>query len=633
MSVLTVAGISLAYGGHDVLSGLSARLDAGDRAGLVGANGTGKTSLLRIIAGEERPQGGAVSLANGRRLGYVPQIPHVDPERTVREEVLSGIAHLAELEHALEQTAHELTAASGLEVERAATRYDELQRQFEAEGGYGARAEAEAVLAGLRLPERLWHQPAAGMSGGEKSRIALARTLLAKPDVLLLDEPTNHLDLGGIAWLEAFLQRWPGAVIVVSHDRTFLDAVATEIWDLRNGRITPYKGNYSAFQLQHAERTAYERDQYERQKEFVTREQALIDRYRAGQRAKWAQGRQTRLDRVQRIERPDEELAVSIKLGKAERTGRIALRLENVAIGQPGSDRVLFSFPKEELVERGERVAIVGGNGAGKTTLLRTLLGEHPPAAGKTSWGANTRPGYYRQGTEHLDDARSVIEELFATRTMPNQEARNLLARFLFRGDAVDQQVGTLSGGQRSRLALAKLTADDVNVLLLDEPTNHLDIASREALEEVLAAYNGTLLFVTHDRALITKLATKSWLILGETVHVLDGGRYELPPPSQQPARHEAERSRPSQNGSPRRELERQQKELARLEAEIASFEQQLAGIAAAIERASAAGEAVRAGEYGAAYAAAQQALSELMAAWEDAAQTVEQTAAAIEAR
>jgi ATP-binding cassette subfamily F protein 3 len=333
---------------------------------------------------------------------------------------------------------------------------------------------------------------------------------------------------------------------------------------------------------------------------------------------------------VQRLDRPDEELSVAIKLGKAERTGRIALRLETLAIGQPGSDRVLFRFPDETLVERGERIAIVGGNGAGKTTLLRTLLGERVPAAGGLSWGANTRPGYYRQGTEHLDDRRTVMEELFATRAMTNQEARDLLARFLFRGDTVEQSVGTLSGGQRSRLALAKLTADDVNVLLLDEPTNHLDIASREALEEVLAAYNGTLLFVTHDRALITKLATKTWLILGETVHLLDGGRYELPARAAPPLRVEPDRPRTVAAGPTRRELERQQKELARLEAEIAAFEQQLGAIAAKIERASAKGDAARAGELGAAYAQAQEALAALMSSWEDAAQSVEQTAAAI---
>ncbi|HEY7294214.1 MAG TPA: ABC-F family ATP-binding cassette domain-containing protein, partial [Dehalococcoidia bacterium] len=525
MPLITVADVSLAYGGRDVLSHISVRLDAGDRVGLVGSNGAGKTSLLRVIAGEERPNGGQVALAGGSRLGYVPQIPHVTPGRSVREEVLSGIAHLAELEHEIEAAAHALTEAQGEAVAAAADHYDALTRRFEAEGGYRYRVEAEEILAGLRLPERLWHQPAAGMSGGEKSRIALARVLLAKPDVLLLDEPTNHLDIAGIGWLEGFLSRWPGAVVVVSHDRFFLDRVATEIWDLRRERLMAYRGNYSAYVQQRDEQLARQRDQYERQREKIEREEELIRRYKEGQRARWARGLQTRLNRMERLERPQEEKSVAIRLGKASRTGRIALLLDDVVIAQPGNPtHELLRFPHKVEVQRGERVAIVGDNGTGKTTLLRTLMREREPAHGTVTPGANARPGYYRQGTEHLDDRRSVLDELLATRNMPLQEARDLLARFLFRGEAIDQPVGTLSGGERSRLALAKLSADDVNLLLLDEPTNHLDIASREALEAVLDGYQGTILFVTHDRALIQNLATKTWLIQHGAVSVLDGG-------------------------------------------------------------------------------------------------------------
>ncbi len=626
MPLITISDISLAYGGRDVLSHISARLDAGDRVGLVGPNGAGKTSLLRLVAGEERPNGGQIALAGGSRLGYVPQIPHVAPGRTVREEVLSGIAHLAELEHAIEAAAHALTEAQGEAVSAAADRYDALTRRFEAEGGYRYRAAAEEILAGLRLPERLWNQPAQGMSGGEQSRIALARVLLAKPDVLLLDEPTNHLDIAGIGWLEGFLGRWPGAVVVVSHDRFFLDRVATEIWDLRRERLTAYRGNYSAFVQQRDEQLARQRDQYERQREKIEREEELIRRYKEGQRARWARGLQTRLDRVERLDRPREEQSVSIRLGKASRTGRVALLLEGVVIAQPGNAaNELLRFPKKVEVERGERVAIVGDNGTGKTTLLRTLMRERGPAHGTITLGANARPGYYRQGTEHLDDRRSVLDELLATRNMPLQEARDLLARFLFRGDTIEQPVGTLSGGERSRLALAKLSADDVNLLLLDEPTNHLDIAAREALEAVLDGYQGTILFVTHDRTLIQNLATKTWLIQHGTVAMVDGGVIEMP--AEQPKLvRPAEVAPPvrRQPVSPSREQAKRAKAVAQLEADVEAAERRIRALAAELERASAARDAEQTGEVGAAYAEAERQLHALMAAWEAAAQAVE---------
>ena len=629
MPLLTISDVSLAYGGRDVLSHVSARLDAGDRVGLVGPNGAGKTSLLRLIAGEERPNGGQVALAGGSKLGYVPQIPHVSPDRSVREEVLSGIAHLAELEHAIEAAAHALTEAHGEAVAAAADRYDELTRRFEAEGGYRYRAEAEEILAGLRLPERLWGQPATGMSGGEKSRIALARVLLAKPDVLLLDEPTNHLDIAGIGWLEGFLGRWPGAVIVVSHDRFFLDRVATEIWDLRGQRLAAYRGNYAAYVQQREDHIARQRDLYERQREKIEREEELIRRYKEGQRARWARGLQTRLDRVERLERPQEEATVKIRLGKASRTGRVGLLLEHLRIAQPGTAaHELLRFPPKVEVERGERIAIVGDNGTGKTTLLRTLMRECEPAHGTITFGANVRPGYYRQGTEHLDSRRSVLDELLATRNLPLQEARDLLARFLFRGEAIEQPVATLSGGERSRLALAKLSADDVNLLLLDEPTNHLDIASREALEAVLDGYQGTILFVTHDRTLIQNLATKTWLIQAGGVAVLEGGVIEMSAMTPKPAGPAPSTSTSAPRPvSQAREQAKRAKEVAALETAVEEAEARIRALAAELERASAARDPAQTGAIGAAYAEAERQLHQLMAAWEAAAQAVEAAA------
>ena len=318
MPLLTIAGTSLAFGGRDVFKNLSASLDAGDRVGLVGPNGAGKTSLLRIIAGEERATGGDVALAGGSRLGYVPQIPQVTPGYTVREEVLSGIAHLAELEVELEAAAHRLTDAASEAVAAVSKEYEELTHRFEAEGGYRYRAEAEQILGGLRLPERLWGQPAEGLSGGEKSRIALARVLLSRPDILLLDEPTNHLDIAGISWLEGFLLRWPGSIIVVSHDRFFLDKIATEIWELQRMRLTTYRGNYSTYVRLRDERLALQRDTFRRQQDHIAREEALIRKYKEGQRAKWALGRAKQLTHIERIEAPPEEATVRIRLAGAE---------------------------------------------------------------------------------------------------------------------------------------------------------------------------------------------------------------------------------------------------------------------------------------------------------------------------
>ncbi len=631
MPLFTIADVSLNYGSLDVLAHVSASLDAGDRVGLVGPNGAGKTSLLRIIAGEERPAGGQMALAGNKRLGYVSQIPQVSDTHTVREEVLSGIAHLAELETSIEQAGHDLTEAAGQSVEAASARYDELTRRFEAEGGYRYRAEAEQILAGLRLPERLWTQPAAGLSGGEKSRIALARVLLSRPDVLLLDEPTNHLDIAGITWLEGFLQRWPGAIVVVSHDRYFLDNVATEIWDLRQKRLTTYKGNYSAFIQQRADNIAHQRDQYQRQREHIAKEEELIRKYKEGQRARWALGRQKQLTHIERIERPEEEKRVHIKLGPVARTGRVAVGLEKLTIAQPGNTgRILLRFPDVVEVERGERVAIVGSNGTGKTTLLRTITGERESASGTVKLGANARPGYYRQGTEHLDDRRSILDELLATRNMPLQQARDLLAQFLFRGDTIDQTVGTLSGGERSRLALAKLTADDVNILLLDEPTNHLDIISREALEQVLTAYQGTILFVTHDRALIKNLATKTWLVHDGNVAVLDGGALELPENYEQRAKERPRPQEPMRDArAEAREQTRRAREVERLETEVSDAERRINELAAELQRASAQHDPHRTGEVGAAYAAAEAQLQDLISSWESAAKTVEDAASA----
>lgn len=520
MAILSGENLAVAYGHREIFSGLDCEIAEGARIGIVGPNGSGKTSLLRLIAGAQEPDSGAIHHSKGLRIGYVPQAPPLTTTGTLYEEILSAFAGLQTLEQQIEEAAAEMANGSA----EAGRRHADLLHAFESRGGYDYHSAVERTAAGLGLTRDALNTPAALASGGERTRAAMAKALLADPDLLVLDEPTNHLDLAGLAWLERFLGKFNHAFIVVSHDRYFLDKVVTEIWDLSHGRLRSYPGNYTKYRILREEAEAFQQKQYEQQQEFIAKEEEFIRRYRAGQKAAQAMGRLTRLNRLERLEGAAAERRIALPSASASRTGQAVVRAKNLKVGfaADGEPVTLFAVP-DLIVERGARIAILGGNGAGKTTLIKTLFGEQPPLAGDVTLGVNVKPGYFHQKLEDLPESLSVLDAFLEAKQMPHEEARRYLGRFLFQRDETEKRVGDLSGGQRSRLALARLLITKPNVLVLDEPTNHLDIPSRDALEDVLTDYDGTLLLVSHDRRFISLLAQQLWLVEKGSMRLYQG--------------------------------------------------------------------------------------------------------------
>ena len=514
MPILTATNLTLLYGEIEIFAGIDLQIDERDRIGIVGPNGAGKTSLIRILAGELEPNGGTVNWQRGIRMGYVPQTPAQATNGTVRDEVMQAFARLRQVEDELASSALDIQIADDESRASAERRYDALLKEFEALGGYDYQHRMERVLDGVGLPEDTLATPAADASGGERTRAALARALLSAPDFLILDEPTNYLDFGGLDWLEDFLSVFTGGFMVVSHDRYFLDKVANRILEIDNGKLHSFPGNFTKYRALKEEQVRRQLIEYERQQEYIAREEAFIRRYKAGQRAREARGRATRLERLERIEKPHTNEEIHLGNLSAFRTGQIALRTSKLAVGyQHNGHGVPLLDIADTQLERGSRTAIIGSNGIGKTTLLKTLLGETPPISGSASLGHNVEPGYYSQGSDDLPRRSTVLDALIDARNLRIPEARNYLARFLFRGDDVFKSTSALSGGERSRLALARLLITEPNLLVLDEPTTHLDIPSREALESMLGNYGGTMLFVSHDRRLISQLASQLWII------------------------------------------------------------------------------------------------------------------------
>ena len=522
MAVITLQNVTKAFGGLRVLTGLSVGFERGERVGLVGANGAGKSTVLRIIAGREKPDEGTVHVARRLRLGYLPQETNFHSDRTLREAMLAVFADLREQAARLRELEGRLAEGGANPAAWDAALledYTALLARFEERGGYTHENRVEQVLDGLGFARDLWDRPAATLSGGQRTRARLARLLLEEPDFLLLDEPTNHLDLETTEWLEGFLGAWRGGVVVVSHDRFFLDKVTRRTVEIVTGQAESYPAPYSRYLYLRAERYRRQEKEYEAQQARIGRTEEFIRRYGAGQRAREARGRQKRLDRLERVEAaPQQRDAVAgLRLREGARSGDIVLSTVRLRAGYTG--KPLLALPNV-TVTRGQRIALIGPNGCGKSTLLRTLIGEIPPLGGSFAWGANVEPGYYAQSHEGLRRDRTLLATLQDVRPMGEQEARSYLARFLFTGDDVSKRVGDLSGGERSRVALARLTLQRANMLLLDEPTNHLDIASRDALERVLCDYDGAMLFVSHDRYFIDAVATTIWAVADGAVYV-----------------------------------------------------------------------------------------------------------------
>ena len=545
MAVIGASQLGLHYAEMEIFGNITLQVNEKARIGIVGPNGSGKTSLLRVLLGEQDYDTGTIFRPEQLRIGYVPQTAMQSGSGTLREQITETFRHLIDLEEQMAESALEIQQTQGSERKRAERRYSSLVDRYESEGGYDYHNAIERVVAGVGLSEEILDTLTIDASGGERTRAALATALLGDPDILVLDEPTNYLDFNGLEWLEGVFSTFRNAFIVVSHDRYFLDRVVTEIWEIDRARMKTFPGNYSKYKILKAEENERLSKEYRKQQEHIRREEYFIARYHAGQRSKEARGRAKRLDKINMIDAPAVEETVAIRSSEATRTGEIVLRTTDLEVGftdSEGGKGTLFEVPDTEI-HRGTTTAIIGNNGIGKTTLLKTLLSDIPALEGKSSLGHNVKTGYFRQGSDEIPPNLTVMEALLQIKNLPIGEARGFLARFLFRGEEIFEKVSSLSGGERGRLALARLLILEPNVLILDEPTTHLDIQSREALEEMLTDFRGTILFVTHDRHLISLLANNLWIIHDGKVDTFDGTYKEwqennsqkisTPPPSE----------------------------------------------------------------------------------------------------
>ena len=509
--ILSCQGISKSFGEKVILEDASFHIEESEKAPLIGNNGAGKTTLLRIIMEEIHADAGQVVLAKDKRIGYLAQYQDVQGHLSVYEELLSTKQYIIDMEERLRAMEVQMKNASGEELDRLMNSYTRLTHEFELENGYAYKSELMGVLNGLGFTEEDFTKQVATLSGGQKTRVALGKLLISKPDILLLDEPTNHLDMESIAWLETYLLNYPGAVFIVSHDRYFLDKVVTKVIEIDAGQVRMYAGNYSAYAEKKAQLRDAQYKAYLNQQREIKHQEAVIVKLKSFNREKSikrAESREKMLNKIQRIDKPVEvQSQMRLSLEPRVVSGNDVLTVEDLA----------KSFPQQKLfsnisfqIKRGERVALIGNNGTGKTTMLKILNGLLDADAGSFSLGAKVQIGYYDQEHHVLHAEKTIFEEISDTYpTLTETQIRNMLAAFLFTGDDVFKVISSLSGGERGRVSLAKLMLSEANFLILDEPTNHLDIASKEILEEALNSYTGTVLYVSHDRYFINQTATR----------------------------------------------------------------------------------------------------------------------------
>jgi ATP-binding cassette subfamily F protein 3 len=540
MSILTVSNVAKSFAADLLFSEISFTLAPGQKMGLIGRNGGGKTTLLKIILGQEKPDPSyinnvmtpaRVALAPGRHLGYLRQEAPVHPEHTIAEEIEAAMAPMRAIQARITAAEHAMSdATDDAALEQAMTAYTIAHDEFEARGGYEGEDERDSILLRLGFGPESMDKRVGSCSGGEQTRLALAKLVLTRPDLLILDEPTNHLDIAATEWLEGFLREYPGAVLLVSHDRYFLDAVTDTTAELEFQRLTIYKGNYSHYKRQKEERLLFQEAEYKNQQNEIARLQDLIKRNMGANSTQSVirhktQGRIDRMEKVEAVRTDSTRVRAKIDAAGAGRIGREVARMTDIS--KVYGTRTLFAG-LDAVIERGDRVGLVGPNGAGKTTLVRILLGEEQATTGELSFGNNVKRAYFSQhATDALDTSRTVLEALIdATVGMTETEARNYLARFLFTSDDVFKKVGMLSGGEKSKLALARLLLQPVNLLILDEPTNHLDIESCETLTEMLTQYDGTMILVSHDRYLLNAVTTTTLGLTGTGSALFVEGNY-----------------------------------------------------------------------------------------------------------
>jgi ATP-binding cassette subfamily F protein 3 len=568
MSLITTQSLSKSYGSVDIFSGLNLTIPPEARIALVGENGIGKTTLLNVLADLESPSDGKIQTANQLKIGYLPQKSTLESALTLWEETLTALDSLRQMEQDLRDIENQMSQP-GEPAQDLVRRYGSLQARFENLGGYTYESRVKGVLAGLGFKENDFHMPVSHLSGGQRTRALLAKLLLASNNLLVFDEPTNHLDIEAIQWLEGYLKNFEGAVLLVSHDRYFIDQVCSQIWEMSRAGFETYRGNYSSYLEQRHLRWERQQEIFESEKARLENELDYVKRNIAGQRTNQAKGKLRRLSRrIQAIEQLGlqaiqgknwaqisqdihtttspmgvqeahqrisslksplkEPQLVSLNFQPRKRGGDLVIRTTDLKIGYQDDGRILFSVPDITLL-RGECAALIGPNGAGKTTFLKTVLSELPPLGGKVKLGANLDVGYFAQAHQDLNEENTVLEEILqAGKFQSDNAARSYLGAYLFSGEEAHKKVHVLSGGERGRLALAKLSLTAANLLLLDEPTNHLDIPSQETLQAVLDSYQGTILLVSHDRYLINALASQIWEIdVHEESLVVFEGNYQ----------------------------------------------------------------------------------------------------------
>ena len=514
--------VERSYGPHDVLKGATWQHNPGEHVGLVGRNGAGKTTLFRLLLKQEEPDHGEIFRSSGMTVGHVGQHLDAEPGMSLFDFVETAFANVLDIDRKMRAIEHDLADSMRADHDRLLEKYAELQHLYELADGYTLHSEVERVLSGVGFDKSDWERPIAEFSGGQQNRAMLARVLLKKVDLLLLDEPTNHLDLKGIEFLEEFLQSFAGSYLLISHDRTFLNRTVGKIVELAHGKLTEYTGNYERFLRLREERLEKMATDYERQQEYIEKTQDFIRRNLAGQKTKQAKSRRTMLEKLEEVERPEtDETFANFRLDAGPRSGAIALTADRLAAGY-AAKRVVNNLTM--TVRRGERYAIMGPNGSGKSTLLKTFAGRLQPLAGGITYGHNVQVGYYDQTLGDLNPHGKVIDEVWnLDHSQTEEQVRSYLAQFSFFDDDVFKKTSALSGGEKGRLALAKIMYTGGNVMLLDEPTNHLDVYTREALEEALSKFTGALIVVSHDRYFIDRVAENIILVEDGSAEIYSG--------------------------------------------------------------------------------------------------------------
>ena len=520
---LVVDKVAKAFGIHEIFKDVSFMVEQGEHVGLVGVNGSGKTTLLRCLLQPDYIDSGAIKFEPGISVGYVQQ-GFTDIHGTIWEFMYNSCSEVLELRDKLKKLELESAGLDGEALEASLEEYARVTKRYENMDGYNYEMRIKRVLIGLGYTEEWWQQNAETLSGGQKTRLMLAAALVRNPDFLILDEPTNHLDILMTQWLERYLQEFRGGLLVVSHDRAFLDNVAVRILEMEGGKLQSFKGNYTRYLEQKAIQTATLEAAYNAQQDYIARTEAYIRRFKAGIKSKMARGRQSQLDRLERIDAPVQNEEFELRLPPAAECADRVLIMEDLTIGY--GDKVLAKGINLTL-RRGEKTALLGANGTGKTTLLKTILGEAQPLKGRAKIGNRVQIGYFSQSYERLDPKQTLLDNFVTEYGFTEEHTRSMLGGMLFHGDDVFKEIGTLSGGQKARLVLLKLVLDGANCLVLDEPTNHLDIMARETVEAALTAFDGTVLVVSHDRYFVNEVATRIWEI--EDLEVKDyKGNYDF---------------------------------------------------------------------------------------------------------